>query len=66
MASFHKIGNKLLRVTGFDNKNPVTHEFKLVDGTPVHIEVSSDDKTITIKKILDNGTTEPILVLLSE
>ena len=66
MASFHKIGNKLLRVTGFDNKNPVTHGFRLEDGTYVHIEVSPDDKTLTIKKILDDGTTEPILVLLSE
>ena len=64
--AFHKINGKLLLVTGFNGKDPITHDFKLEDGTPAIIEVSPDDKKLIIKKILADGTTEPILVLLSE
>jgi hypothetical protein len=63
---FYNINGKLLRVTGFNGKDPVTHEFKFGDGTPADIEVSPDGKNLTIKKINPDGTVEPVVVLVSD
>ena len=65
MAAFHKIGQTLRIVTGFNGKDPVSVGFTFEDGTPAIIEVSPKND-LTIKKTLPDGTTETVLVLRSE
>lgn len=60
MAMLHLINGEIRHVTTFKDKQPITEDFKLEDGTTIVIKFSPDGSKVSIYKRLSNGELELI------